>query len=173
MTMSKFVKEYLLTEIQVGAKMPLLKEGETAVKMFFIKKGGVRVWFNNNGKDTTTQFFFEGDAVTSLESFIYNEPSLFTIETLEDCELAVFHKSDFDRLLTADPAFKDWFYQTALKKLLSHSKRLLSFIKNKPQERYRELMEQQPHLLKRVPQHYIASYLGITSVSLSRIRNRK
>jgi CRP-like cAMP-binding protein len=171
--MTKFIEEHLLREIRVVAKTPLLKEGETAQKMFFIKKGSVRVWFNNNGKDITTQFFFEGDMATSLESFIYGEPSPFTIETMEDCQLAVFNKNEFDKLLAKEQAFKDWFYQTALQKLFSHSKRLLSFIKNKPHARYRELIEQQPHILRRVPQHCIASYLGITSVSLSRIRNRK
>jgi CRP-like cAMP-binding protein len=102
-----------------------------------------------------------------------NEPSLFTIEALEPCELAILHKDNFDQLMTNDPAFKDWFYKTAIQKLLLHSKRLLSFIKDKPVERYRELARQQPGLLQRVPQHYIASYLGITPVSLSRIRNRK
>jgi CRP-like cAMP-binding protein len=72
-----------------------------------------------------------------------------------------------------DPTFKDWFYGTAIQKLLLHAKRLLSFIKNKPMERYKELMSQQPEIFQRVPQRYIASYLGITPVSLSRIRNRK
>jgi CRP-like cAMP-binding protein len=167
------IDQQFLHEIRVEAKIPLLKEGETAQKIFFIKKGSIRVWFNKDGKDITTQFFFEGDAATSLESFIYNEPSPFTIETIEASELAIFYKSDFEGLLTTDPAFKDWFYQTAVQKLLLNSKRLLSFIKNKPIERYRELVDQQPHILKRVPQHYIASYLGITPVSLSRIRKRK
>ena len=171
--MTNFIDAHFKNEIQVGAKMPLLKEGEISQKMFLIKKGCVRVWFNNNGKDITTQFFFEGQMATSLESFIYNESSLFTIETIEVCEIAIINKNDFEKLIENDPAFKNWFYQTALMKVIAHSKRLLSFIKNKPHDRYLELINQQPDIIKRVPQHFIASYLGITPVSLSRIRNRK
>ena len=141
--------------------------------MFIIKKGIVRVWFNSNGKDLTTQFFLEGESASSLESFLYNEPSPFNIETIEYCEMEVLNKKDFNLLMSNDSAFKDWFYDTAIEKLLYHSKRLLSFIKNKPQDRYRELQELQPELLNRISQHYLASYLGVTTVSLSRIRNRK
>ena len=171
--MIDFIDPKHLTEVKVEARTLLLKEGEFSQKMFFVKKGSIRVWFNHNGKDITTQFFFEGDAATSLESFMNGEPSPFNIETIEACELIVLTKKDFESELAASDTFKDWFYQTALQKLLLHANRLLSLIKNKPQERYRELMQHHPHILKRVPQHYIASYLGITSVSLSRIRNRK
>ncbi|MDB5023572.1 MAG: hypothetical protein JWP78_1327 [Mucilaginibacter sp.] len=165
--------DQFLQVIVVDPKTELVREGETVQKLFFIKKGCLRVWFNNQGTDLTVQFFFEGEAATSLESFINDEPSLFTIEALEPCELAVLVKDDFDQLMTNDPAFKDWFYGTAVQKLLLHGSRLLSFIKDKPVARYGELARQQPELLQRVPQRYIASYLGITPVSLSRIRNRK
>jgi CRP-like cAMP-binding protein len=170
--MTNFSYDQFLQVIHIDAKTQLIKEGETAQKLFFIKKGCLRAWFNNNGIEVTAQFFFEGEAATSLDSFLNNEPSLFTIEAMEPCELAVFNKSDYDQLMANDPAFKDWFYGTAIQKLLLHSKRLLSFIKNKPMERYQELISQQPELFQRVPQRYIASYLGITPVSLSRIRNR-
>jgi CRP-like cAMP-binding protein len=171
--MTNFSYDQFLQVTAVDAKTQLIKEGETAQKLFFIKKGCLRVWFNNNGIEVTTQFFFEGEAATSLDSFLNNEPSLFTIEAMEPCEIAIFNKSAYDTLMANDSAFKDWFYGTAIKKLLLHSKRLLSFIKNKPMERYQELISQQPEIFQRVPQRYIASYLGITPVSLSRIRNRK
>lgn len=167
------IHAHQLSAQHVAPKTVLLREGETAQCMWFIVKGSIRVWFNHNGKDITTQFFFEGDAATSLESFLYNEPSLFTIETMDPSEIIVLRKEDFDARMEKDPDFRAWFYETAVQKLLTHSKRLLSLIKNKPQERYAELMGQQPQLIQRVPQQYIASYLGITAVSLSRIRNRK
>jgi CRP-like cAMP-binding protein len=170
--MTNFSYDHLSQVVPIDAKTQLIKEGETAQKLFFIKKGSLRVWFNNNGIEITAQFFFEGQAATSLDSFLNKEPSLFTIEAMEPCEITILNKSDYDTLMANDPAFKDWFYGTAIQKLLLHSKRLLSFIKNKPMERYRDLISQQPEIFQRVPQRYIASYLGITPVSLSRIRNR-
>src|SRR5258707_4629150 len=153
--MTNFSDDQFLPVISVDAKTQLIREGETAQKLFFIKKGCLRVWFNNKGLDVTAQFFFEGEAATSLDSFLNHEPSLFTIEAMEPCEIAVLNKNDYEKLMANDPAFKDWFYGTAIQKLLLHSKRLLSFIKNKPVERYQELISQQPELFQRVPQRSI------------------
>jgi CRP-like cAMP-binding protein len=170
--MINLMTEGSLQEITVDSGTTLLKEGDIVQKMFFIRQGCLRLWFNHQGKDITVQFFFEGAAATSLESFLHREPSPFSIETIEPCRIGVLLKSDFHRLLE-DPAFKDWFYQTALEKLFVHSKRLLSMVRDKPEERYRRLLDEEPRLPQRVPQHYIASYLGITPVSLSRIRSRR
>src|SRR5579871_1621999 len=69
--------------IELPAKATLLREGEISKKAYFIEKGCLRVWFNNNGKDVTFHFFFEGDRVSSTESFRKNIPSLVSIETIE------------------------------------------------------------------------------------------
>lgn len=162
-----------LPEINVAAKTTLLSEGAVSATFYFIRTGCLRVYFNDDGREITTQFFLEDQAATALESFLTQAPSPFTIESLEPCQLTVLTKADFDRLMHTDPSFQNWFYQTALQKLIEHTNRLLSFIKDTPQTRYRQLVEHYPELLKRIPQHYIASYLGITPVSLSRIKNRK
>lgn len=158
---------------QVKAKTSLLAEGEVATNVYFIKKGCLRLWFNNNGKDITFQFFFEGEIVASIESFMNDQASAFNLESIEDCELYSLSKSDFEKIIESSSKIKKKFEALIFQRLLFYQKLFLSRIKDKPEERYRELLEKYPALIARVPQHYIASYLGITSVSLSRIRNRK
>jgi CRP-like cAMP-binding protein len=159
--------------LEVPAKTALLIEGDVSKKMFFIEKGCLRTWVNNNGKDITTQFFFEGQQVSSIESFRTNQPSLYSIESIEPCILKTISQKDFRSVLDNSPELRTELEEHLFKRLL-HSQRLFfSYLKNTPQQRYQELVEQYPEIVLRIPQHYIASYLGITSVSLSRIRNRR
>ncbi len=157
----------------VPAKAILLKEGEIAKKVFFIEKGCFRLSFNKDGKDITFQFFFEGEAISSAESFRYNQPSLYSIESLEPGIVHVLTKKDYLAIIENSPIIKQAIEEQTYQRLLYIEKLFLSRIKNSPEERYKELLEQYPEILQRVPQYYIASFLGITSVSLSRIRNRR
>jgi CRP-like cAMP-binding protein len=158
---------------EVPAKTILLKEGQISERMFYIEKGCVRLSFNKDGKDLTFQFFFEGEGVSSAESFRNNDPSLFSIETIEPSILHTLNKRDYAIMIESSPRIRQELEEQTFQRLMYYQKLFLSRIKNSPEERYKELLEQSPHILQRVPQHYIASFLGITSVSLSRIRNRK
>lgn len=158
---------------EVSAKTILLNEGEISKKAFFIEKGCLRSWFNHNGKDITFQFFTEAQFVSSIESFKTSQPSLFSIETIEPSIIHSITKSDYQLVLDQSPAIKEQLEKLTFERLITYQKLFLSRIKDKPEERYRALLENSPEILLRVPQHYIASYLGITSVSLSRIRNRR
>ena len=158
---------------EVPAKTILLTEGKVSERMFYIEKGCIRLSFNKDGKDITFQFFFEGEGVSSAESFRSNEPSLFSIETIEPCILHTLNKKDYAVMIEKSPLIKHELDEQIFQRLMYYQKMFLSRIKNSPEERYKELLNQSPHILQRVPQHYIASFLGITSVSLSRIRNRK
>lgn len=158
---------------EIPARAILLKEGQVSERMFYIEKGCIRLSFNKDGKDITFQFFFEGEGVSSAESFRSNEPSLFSIETIEPCIVHTLNKKDYAIMIERSPLIKQELEKQTFQRLMYYQKMFLSRIKNSPEERYKELMEQSPHILQRVPQHYIASFLGITSVSLSRIRNRK
>jgi CRP-like cAMP-binding protein len=164
---------HLFKREEIPAKTVLLKEGEVSEKMFYIEKGCIRLSFNKDGKDITFQFFFEGEGVSSAESFRNNEPSLFTIETIEPSIVHTLTKKDYQTIIEASPSIRMELEEQVFQRLMHFQKLFLSRIKNSPEERYKELLEQNPHILQRVPQHYIASFLGITSVSLSRIRNRK
>ncbi|WP_353718950.1 Crp/Fnr family transcriptional regulator [Dyadobacter sp. 676] len=164
---------HLFMREEIPAKTVLLGEGEIARKVYFIEKGCLRLSFNKDGKDITFQFFFEGEGVSSAESFRYNQPSLYAIESLEPCVVHTLTKKDYFGIMEASPLIREALEEQTLQRLLYVEKLFLSRIKNSPEERYRELLEQRPEILQRVPQHYIASFLGVTSVSLSRIRNRR
>ncbi|MDN3579537.1 Crp/Fnr family transcriptional regulator [Mucilaginibacter flavus] len=171
--MNGSIDNALLAIKEFAPKTTLVTEGDVATEMMFINSGCIRAWYNADGQEITLQFFFEGDSVTSLESFLNNPPSNINIETLEHCQLSILKKADFLHLLQTDAVIKNWFYTTAIQKLFTHTNRLLSLLKNKPFDRYQQLLASRPDMFQRIPQHYIASYLGITPVSLSRIRNRR
>ncbi len=165
--------DHLFKRKEVPAKTMLLQEGQISRTMFFIEKGCLRTWVNNDGREITTQFFFEGDKVSSIESFRANQPSLYSIESLEPCILQTISQQDFQNALENMPEIKKELEEHLFRRLLHAQKLFYSYLKNTPQQRYQELIEEHPHIIQRIPQHYIASYLGITAVSLSRIRNRR
>ncbi|MCT4615955.1 MAG: Crp/Fnr family transcriptional regulator [Marinifilaceae bacterium] len=165
-------KNFFKTEF-FPKKTLLLREGNIAERLFFIQKGLVRKFFNKDGKDISLQFFFENQQVSCIESLIKSEPSKYSIETLEDSNIIIINKKEFEFLIENNLELKDLVFKFGMDRLINYSQLFLSRIKDSPQERYNNLITEQPEILKRVAQHYIASYLGITSVSLSRIRNRK
>jgi len=168
---TKFTQAFI--EKEIASKTVLLREGEIAKSIYFIKKGCLREWFNKDGKDITFQFFFEGQPVASIDSFMNNKPSLFTIESIESSVILSINKADFTELFKTYPEFNSQFQEFIFQRFRNYSELFLSRIKDSPQERYDDLMKYHPEIIKRIPQHYLASFLGITAISLSRIRNRK
>lgn len=161
--------------IQVAARATLLKEGEISRQFFFIEKGCVRVCLNKDGKDLTFQFFFENESVSSTESFRNDTPSIVAIETVEPCTLYVIGKTDMRRLLAEgmnDPEIQARLIDVLYERNIYYMKHCLSFIKDTPEQRYLHLLKENPQVIRRVPQRYIASYLGVTSVHLSRIKSK-
>jgi len=161
--------------MQVAAKTVLLKEGDISKKLFLIEKGCIRAWFNNNGKDVTFQFFFENSTVASIESFRKKIPSPVTIETIESTALWYIHKKDIDRIIgeiSENAVLRERFIDSIFERTFDYMKHFFSFIKDTPEQRYVNLLQQKPQIVQRVPQHYIASYLGISTVHLSRLKNQ-
>lgn len=162
----------MFKDVRVPPKTVLLREGEIANCLYFINQGCLRLWFNDDGRDITFQFFFEQQEVSSFESFYNNEPSLFNLETVEFSQLTVIKKDDYQKILSMFPKLKEYSNQFMAERFVYYTRLFLSRIKNSPKERYLELCSEKSQILERVPHHYIASYLGITPVSLSRIRKR-
>ncbi len=166
----------LQERLEVPSKTVLLQEGKKASRYIFVQTGCVRIFFTDNtGADKTVQFFFENEGLTSLDSFINNTPSLFTIETIEPSVLWVLQKKHFEKLmeeLQQEPDFLQMIMQVFAQRQLHYMNEFVSFIRDTPEQRYLNLLNERPHIVQRVPQHYIASYLGITRVHLSRIKGR-
>lgn len=159
--------------LSVPAKTLLLEEGKIAAKLFLIRKGCLRLFFYHEGKDITFQFFFEGDFVASFDSLYKRKPSLFSLESIEPAEVLAIKRDEFYHLIGQTPSLRQEYEEKLIDRFHLYQQLFLSRIKNSPQQRYEELLKEYPDIIRRVPQHYIASYLGITPVSLSRIRNRR
>lgn len=159
--------------LSIPSKTILLKEGEIARKLYLVHKGCLRLFFYNAGKDMTFQFFFEGDFVASFDSLYKRTPSLFYLESIESTEVQAIERDDFFNLVEHDPSVRKLYEEKLIDRFHAYQQLFLSRIKNTPRQRYEELLKESPNIIQRVPQHYIASYLGITPVSLSRIRNRR
>ncbi|KRD10517.1 cyclic nucleotide-binding protein [Flavobacterium sp. Root901] len=169
--------EYIayFNRIEVPAKTVLIEEGEVSKKLFIIEKGCIRVWFNNNGKDLTSQFFFENQSVASIESFMKKFPSPVVVETIEPSVLWWIHKKDVDTILEEIkeiPELRDLLINMLFQRTFDYMKYFFSFIKDSSTQRYLNLIEEKPQIVQRVPQHYIASYLGVSTVHLSRIKSK-
>lgn len=163
---------HLYEEIEVPARTVLLEEGKVSRYGYYIQEGVIRLWFNNKGKETTFQFFFEGEGVSSVESFRTGQPSMYTIETITAARLYKISRENLEQVMNSIPGFRSQMEEILFQRLLRYTKMFISQIRDTPKERYEALIRDQPHILQRVPLQYIASYLGITPVSLSRIRNK-
>lgn len=169
----KFVSSF--EKMEVPAKTLLLKEGDISNNAFYLEKGLVRAWYNNDGKDATFQFFLENTMFSSLESFKKGLPSMVSFETVEPCVLYKIKKNDAEIFLEEvyeNPELRTLFMDALFERMFDYMKHFFSFIKDTPQQRYINLSKANPEIIKRVPQHYIASYLGITTVHLSRIKSK-
>lgn len=160
---------------EVPAKTVLLEEGKVSKHHIFIEEGCVRTFFNNGGNDKTVQFFFENEGLTSFDSFVNNAPSLFTIETIEPSLVYLLPKQYVNQLmddLSHEPDFLQMMLQISARRQTHYINEFVSFIRDTPEERYEKLLKERPHIVQRVPQHYIASYLGVSTVHLSRIKSK-
>lgn len=161
--------------IEAPAKTVLLQEGKISQHYIFIEKGCVRTFFNNNGDDKTVQFFFENEGLSSFDSFMNNVPSSFTIETIEPSVIYLLPKQYVTQLideLSHEPDFAQMILQMTSRRQMHYINEFVSIIRDTPEQRYQQLLTERPHIVQRVPQHYIASYLGVSKVHLSRIKSK-
>ena len=139
-------------------------------KLYFLKKGIIRSYRLIDGVDFTYYFFFENEFVVDFESFLTEENSPFFFETLADSTLIFFEKQAIYRLYNSYPNFEKIGRIMAENAYLSAANRLKQYQTDSLKSRYLKLLEKSPSLLQTIPQHYIASYLGVKPQSLSRIK---
>lgn len=166
------LQEGSLRALSVPARTVILEDGKVADTLYYVRSGCLRLAFNNDGKDITFQFFFPGEVVASFDSLHNGTPSLFSLESIECSDLTAIDGTALKNIIRASDAVRDEYENLLAERFHAYQQLFLSRIRNTPQQRYEELLRQNPGIVKRIPQHYIASYLGITPVSLSRIRKR-
>ena len=160
--------------IDVAKKTKLLSVDERSNTIYFIIKGAARIFYlDKEGKETNTWFLFENQLLISVYSFYTGNPSFEYIETLEDCKLIAVKREKLDELYLNFMEFNfsgrklTEFYHMR-NEIQANELRMLS-----AKERYQNLLERNPQLFQRVSLGHIASYLGISQETLSRIRKQK
>lgn len=158
---------------EVPARHTLLEYGSVCREAYFIVEGAMRFYYiTEEGKDVTGFIFLENMFASSHTSFIHQIPSEQIVETLEPCQLLVLSYDGLQELYAKVPKVNE-LIRKLLEERMSFAQRVVaSFILNKPEDRYQALLARRPELLQRIPQNILSSYLGITPVSLSRIRKR-
>ena len=151
----------------------LLNEGEVAHEVFFVMKGVLRQYFfNEKGDERTCNFAFEHQFLTDLESFSRQSKASTNIITLESAECLVMTCQDAVTCLRESPAVARFFSAVIESVATEGIRRTKSLLSQTPEQQFEELVHDHPQLLQRVPQRYIAQYLGVAPESLSRIRKR-
>jgi len=150
----------------------LLKEGEICQHLYFLEEGFARGFFYQNGKDITSWFALENDIATPMYSFVTQNPSFESIEILEESVLDVISYENLQNIYRIYPEFNLIGRILTEKYYVELMTRTMSFQFQSATERYLQLLSHQPQLLQRASLGHIASYLGISQETLSRIRTK-
>jgi len=148
----------------------LLEQGKTCKHLNFLESGFARAFYYQNGKEITSWFAFENDIVASMYSFTAQKPSF---ESIEIVETSVLHSLTYDQLQQLYQKYPEFNLIGRLlteKYFIELEERILSLQIQSAKERYQKILKNQPELLQRASLGHIASYLGISQETLSRIR---
>lgn len=163
----------LFTPKKLRKKQYLLQEGDVCRYTAFVEKGILRSYtVDEKGVEHILQFALEGWWMADLYSFLTNEPSRYNMEALEDSAVLLITKSSWDILLEKIPAFERYFRILIQNNLIATQRRLMGSLSETAEERYSKLITTFPDCVQRVPQHMIASFIGISRETLSRIRSQ-
>ncbi|WP_298417832.1 Crp/Fnr family transcriptional regulator [uncultured Kordia sp.] len=150
----------------------LVQEGALVQKEYWIAKGCVKSYFlDDTGKEHILRFGMEHWWITDYESFVKQVPSKINIDCLEDCELLYISFDNREKLTSKMHKMERFWAKKSKLGRIALQNRILSLLKNSAKERYDVLLEQYPKLFQRVPKKLIASYLGVSRETLSRLNS--
>ena len=162
-----------LQEKELKKNSFFIQEGKKEENIAFVIEGNLRQFYIKDGEEKTTYFYFENHLMSSYISCITGRPSQLSIEALTNCRLLVFTYETLQSLYKQSQQWERFGRQLAEYLAIGLEERMVGLLMLSPEERYSQLLESNKQkILERIPQHYIANYLGITPVSLSRIRKR-
>lgn len=183
-TLNKFISQYVtvseeeLKEITSQFKSKSLKKneyvlmpGNTCRDLVFVKKGCLRLYYLKDDCEISVWFAFPGSSAIEMVSFISETPSNYFIQAIEDSEILYLAKTSINKLYKSQPKMQEMmknFWEDVIINLLS---RFTALQTDPAEKRYRELLNK-PTFLEKIPQKYLASFIGVTPTSLSRIRKK-
>ena len=168
----ELIKNYLTVK-KIRKRQYLLQEGDVCKCVAFVEIGAMRLYrLNEDGSEHIVIFALDGSFMTDLYSFLTNEPSTYNIDAIEDSELVLITKSASDELRKRSPQYQEFIFQATSEAYIQLERRITSTISLILEERYKELTANYPDIIQRVPQHMIASYMGLNPETLSRVRKR-
>lgn len=161
-----------LERVELVKGSTLTSEGKVCSHVFFLEQGAVRGYYNLDGKEITYWFGFENSFVTSFYSFITRKPGIEIIQALEDCILWSVSYDRLQQLYHRYPEMERLGRIMQERYYVMLEERFLTNHFREARDRYESLLGNSPHIIQRVPLGYVASYLGITQETLSRIRGK-
>jgi len=159
-----------ITETKLPKGHILFKANKIETSIYFIKKGIARAYAYSDDNEITFWFGKEGDPIVSMQNYVNNKKGYEDVELLEDCELYELKIEKLQKLFLEDIQIANWGRKFSELELIKSEERLIALQFNTATERYLALLKNHPSIIQRVQLSHIASYLGITQVSLSRIR---
>jgi CRP-like cAMP-binding protein len=161
----------LVVPRKVRKRQFLLQEGEVCRYGAFVAQGCLRSYvIGKKGEEHVVQFALEGGWIADLESYETGKPAMYNIDAIEDTDVLLIERDAIKELVTSVPKLGQMLLRTWQKSNVALERRIADLLSLSAEERYLSLVEAHPDVAGRVPQRYIASYLGITPESLSRIR---
>jgi len=163
----------IFTVKQVPKDHFFIREGESSTEIAMVVKGLFRSYYiDEEGNDFTKYFYPEGAMLFSYRAYIDHAQSAYSIQSLEESEIISARISDFERAVESSAGLRIFYKNFMDKILIIKEEHAVSFKLLDSTDRYRQFLSQYPGLESRIKQHHLASYLGITPVSLSRIRKK-
>lgn len=165
--------QQFFTSKRLRKKQYLLQEGDVCKYIAFVTKGILRSYsIDDKGNEHILQFAFENWWISDMHSYFTNEPSIYTIDAIEDTEMLLITNSAKEQLLQQIPKMERYFRILFQNNIIAIQNRLVCSLSQSAEEKYRKMNDDYPAIIQRVPQHMIASFLGITPETLSRIRKQ-
>ncbi len=150
----------------------VLKHNEICKGIYFVERGMLRIFYYKQGREITEWFAPEQNFCFSINSFFTNTPSQLIIQCLEESEIVVITKNGLSDLITSDIEISNFYTKLLSGSLICSQVRMDSILFETAAQRYQNLITTTPTIPQRVPLQYIASYLGVSPETLSRIRSR-
>lgn len=161
------------TSRKLRKKQYLLQEGDICKCLSFVSKGLLKSYFlDEKGNERINMFAFEGWWISDFNSFIHQEKAVLNIDAIEETEVLMITQADYEKMLLEIPVMDRYFRILYQNSLVTKDYRLIVSNGYTAEEKYLELAQKNPEMIKRVPHNLIASYLGLAPETVSRIRKK-